>query len=65
MHITAYTPRGIFKSKNEHYDEAIYKKCNKVLEGVDTMTYFGIDTTDGHVHMNKEMIDQSVFTVTK
>ena len=65
MHITAYTPRGIFKSENEPYDETIYKGYNKVLEEIDTMKYFGIDTVDGHIHMNKQMIDQSVFTVTK
>jgi hypothetical protein len=65
MQIIAHTPQGIFKGLQQPYDEKQYRRLGEVLNMIDAIKFYCLETDHGEFYMNKSMIDQSIFVLVK
>jgi len=65
MQIIAHTPLGVFKGTEQPYDEKQYRRLQELLDMIDTVKLYCLETDNGEFYMNKLMIDQSIFVLVK
>ena len=65
MQLTVHTPHGVFKGVSEPYDETKYQLYKETLEGIHKLAWFRLATDVGQCYLTEEIINQSVFLLSK